>query len=144
MAKHKIVSCYTKSGAAFNTITEAIETHMAASSATETTIAEYESWVDGQTNFTETKSLTSNGSAVASGTAGNGYALTRTWTQAKLAALAATWTSLAEAKGEPTTIGTGWTVTHTDTDPASGNPSPVWGGDGTGGPEGSTFGVEGI
>ena len=144
MAAHKITTVYTKSGSVFNTITEAMETHMAASSDSATTIAEHESFVAGQTNFTEVKALTSNGSPVAAGTAGNGYSLTRTWTKAKLTAFAATWASLADAKGEPTTIGAGWVVTHTDINPATGAPNPIWGGDGTDVAPGASFGVVGI
>ena len=59
------------------------------------------------TSFTETKILTSNGSAVTPGTAGNGYRLTRTWTTAKLDA----WEA-----GSPTEVtdhGPGWTMEFT-------------------------------
>jgi len=144
MADHQITTVYTKSGAAFNTVTEAIEAHMAASSDSATTIAEYESFVDGQTNFSEVKKLTVNGEPVATGTAGNGYSLTRTWTQAKLLAFAQTWSSLDDAKGEPTNIGSGWTVSHTDINPSTGELNPVWGGNDTGGALQSTYGTAGI
>jgi len=144
MADHQITSVYTKSGAAFSTLTEAMETHMAASSDSATTIEEHESFVSGQTNFTEAKALTSNGSPVSAGTAGNGYSLTRTWTRAKLLAFAGTWTSLADMKGEPTTIGAGWTVSHTDLNPSNNQENPIWGGDDSDVADGASYGTAGI
>ena len=82
--------------------------------------------------------------AVSSGTAGNGYSLTRTWTRAKLLAFAQTWSSLDDAKGEPTDIGSGWTVSHTDINPSTGELNPVWGGNDTGGALQSNYGTAGI
>ena len=61
-----------------------------------------------------------------------------------IAPFAATWTSLADAKGEPTTIGAGWVVTHTDINPATGAPNPIWGGDGTDVAISGSYGTSGI
>ena len=144
MAKHKITTCYTKSGSVFNTLAEAMESHMAASSDTATTVSDHESFVSGQTNFTEVKTLTSSRSPVSSGTAGNGYQLERTWTRAKLLAFVTAAASTANVKTEPTTIGAGWTVEHIDINPDSGAVNEAWGGDGTVAEGGATFGVTGI
>tara|TARA_B100000809_G_scaffold228244_1_gene241133 strand:- start:1292 stop:1675 length:384 start_codon:yes stop_codon:yes gene_type:complete len=83
MANHIVTTEWTKSGSVFNTIAEALEQHLADIGGSETTIAEHETSVAAQTDFTETRTLASNGSTVASGTAGNGYNLVRTWTEAK-------------------------------------------------------------
>ena len=109
MANHVFISNFKKSGHSFNTLTEALETHMAEATnrGSERTVAEWEATIDAQNNFTETKILTSNGSAVTPGTAGNGYSLTRTWSTAKLDAFEA---------GSPTEVtdhGPGWTAEYT-------------------------------
>jgi|TARA_B110000908_G_C10059620_1_gene359997 hypothetical protein len=146
MAAHKITTVYTKSGAAFNTITEAIETHMGENDYghAERTIAEYESAIDGQSDFTETKALTANGSPVSAGTAGNGYQLTRTYTQAKLLEVQ-TAAVAANDKGDlDSNVGAGWTVTHQDINPSTNSVNPTWGGDGTDVAPGASFGVVGI
>mgnify|MGYP000064727736 CR=1 FL=1 len=144
MAKHKITTCYTKSGSVFNTLAEAMESHMAASSDTATTVSDHESFVSGQTNFTEVKTLTSSGSPVSSGTAGNGYQLERTWTRAKLLAFVTAAASTANVKTEPTTIGAGWTVSHTDLNPSNNQENPIWGGDDSDVADGASYGTAGI
>jgi hypothetical protein len=125
MANHQVTHVWEKNGASFSTIQEAIETHLAdASNSPETTLTEYETWTAAQTDFTETKGLMSNGSKVAPGTAGNGYYLARTWTEAKLQ------TNITAEKAAnaswPTSPyeGNGWTVTSTDIDPSTGNEYP--------------------
>ena len=83
MADHIVTTEWTKSGSAFSTLQEALEQHLADVGGAETTLADHDSAVGAQTDFTETKTLASNGSPVASGTAGNGYNLVRTWTETK-------------------------------------------------------------
>jgi len=143
MADHEITTCYTKSGSAFNNVEEAMVQLMSDSSQSETTLAEHTTYVDGQSNFTETRALTSNGEPVASGTAGNGFRIVRTWTQSKLlerqTAGPGTDSSL-----HATVAGSGWAVTHVDVEPGTANVNPHWGGDGTGDTVGATQGVEGI
>ena len=76
-------------------------------------MAEHEAFVAGQTDFTETKTLASNGSPVASGTAGNGYNLVRTWTEAK-------YRADIDANGWDDTSSlavSGWSITTKDFNP---------------------------
>ena len=120
MANHHVTHKWEKSGGSFNSVQEAIEAHLADSSATETTLTEHETWTAGQTDFTETKALTSGGEPVSAGTAGNGYRLIRTFTEAKMSAhIAAEKAANASYPTSPHE-GNGWTVESKNINPDSG------------------------
>ena len=91
MADYKSTITWSKSGSAFTSFKQAIEQHIADAptpfsnhTPAISDEASHISFVNGQTNFTETRSLASGGTAVSDGTAGNGYQLVRTWNEAKL------------------------------------------------------------
>tara|TARA_B100001079_G_C16294127_1_gene462323 strand:+ start:32 stop:436 length:405 start_codon:yes stop_codon:yes gene_type:complete len=126
MANHQVTTNWEKTGFAFNTVEEAVTAHLTDSSQSET-FAQYESFVAGQTDFTETKGLASNGSEVAAGSPGNGYFTKRTWTEAKLQTAIAAEKAAGKAAAWPVSHyeGNGWTSTNTDIDPSSGNEYPI-------------------
>jgi hypothetical protein len=124
MANHQVTATWEKTGFAFSTIEEAVTAHLTDSSQSES-FAQYESFVAGQTDFTETKGLASNGSEVAAGSAGNGYFTKRTWTEAKLRTHeAAEEAANAEYPTSPY-VGNGWTVLCIDIDPSTGDEYPI-------------------
>ena len=127
MANHVVTASRTKDRSVFASVTEALEQHLNDSSQSATTEAEYQALVDGQTDYTETRELTSNGSAVASGTVGNGYNIIRTWTTAKITADidAKTDSSSYYYDSSPYTV-SGWTIEANDKN-SSGVPyAPNW------------------
>jgi hypothetical protein len=121
MANHQVTHKWEKSGGSFNSVQEAIEAHLAdASNSPETTLTEHETWTAGQTDFTETKELASGGEPVAAGTAGNGYRLIRTFTEAKYIAHKAAEEAANASYPTSAHEGSGWTVSSIDVNPDSG------------------------
>jgi|ETNmetMinimDraft_9_1059917.scaffolds.fasta_scaffold13308_2 putative heme iron utilization protein len=120
MADHQVTHKWEKGDSAFSSVQEAIETLLADSPATETIMAEYTTWADAQTNFTETRKLLSGGEPVSAGTAGNGFSYIRTFSETDLQAhITAEKAANASYPTSPYE-GNGWSVTSIDINPATG------------------------
>ena len=120
MADHQVTHKWEKGDSAFSSVQEAIETLLADSPATETIMAEYTTWADAQTNFTETRKLLSGGEPVAAGSPGNGFSYIRTFSETDLQAhITAEKAANASYPTSPYE-GNGWSVTSIDINPATG------------------------
>lgn len=115
MADHHMTINFEKTGAAFNTVAEAMEAHFTAIG-DGSTIEAYNGYAAGLTGVTSTEFLTSQGAPVAAGTPGNGYSIKQVWTEAALKAEViengATDTSSFQTGG--------WTSTSKDINPDTG------------------------
>ena len=119
MADHHMTINFEKTGAAFNTVAEAMEAHFAAIG-DGSTIEAYNGYAAGLTGVTSTEFLTSQGAPVSAGTPGNGYSIKQVWTEAALKAEV-----LANGSTDTDPLGVnGWTVSSKDINPDTGLPHP--------------------
>lgn len=119
MADHHMTINFEKTGAAFNTVAEAMEAHFAAIG-DGSTIEAYNGYAAGLTGVTSTEFLTSQGAPVAAGTPGNGYSIKQVWKEDDLKA-----DVIANGATDTSSLQTGgWTVTSKDINPDTGLPHP--------------------